>query len=102
MWMAGGGIKGGQAVGATDEIGLHAVENRCHFRDIHTTLLHQLGLEQDRLSFLHMGPQRAPHASPRARHQRDRVSFGCSWGKRAGVPPDVPLSLTRDAVVHEK
>ncbi len=55
MWMAGGGIKGGQAVGATDEIGLHAVENRCHFRDIHTTLLHQLGLEQDRLSFLHMG-----------------------------------------------
>ena len=55
MWMAGGGIKGGQAVGATDDIGLHAVENRCHFRDIHTTLLHQLGLEQDRLSYLHMG-----------------------------------------------
>ncbi len=55
MWMAGGGIKGGQVVGATDAIGLHAVENRCHFRDIHTTLLHQLGLEQDRLSYLHMG-----------------------------------------------
>ena len=55
MWMAGGGIKGGQVVGATDEIGLHAVENRCHFRDIHTTLLHQIGLDQDRLSYLHMG-----------------------------------------------
>ena len=55
MWMAGGGIKGGQVVGATDAIGLHAVENRCHFRDIHTTLLHQLGLDQDRLSYPHMG-----------------------------------------------
>jgi len=55
MWMAGGGIKGGQIVGATDEIGLKAVENRVHFRDIHTTVLHQLGLEQDDLSYLHQG-----------------------------------------------
>ena len=55
MWLAGGGIKGGQAVGATDAIGLHAVENPCHFRDLHTTILHQLGLDQDRLSYLHLG-----------------------------------------------
>jgi uncharacterized protein (DUF1501 family) len=55
MWMAGGGIKGGQIVGATDGIGLHAVENRIHFRDIHTTMLHQLGLNQEALSYLHMG-----------------------------------------------
>jgi hypothetical protein len=55
MWLAGGGIKGGQVVGATDPIGLHAVENPCHFRDIHTTILHQLGLDQDRLSYLHLG-----------------------------------------------
>ena len=55
MWLAGGGIKGGQAIGATDAIGLHAVENPCHFRDIHTTILHQLGLDQDRLSYLHLG-----------------------------------------------
>ncbi|PYU89834.1 MAG: DUF1501 domain-containing protein [Acidobacteria bacterium] len=55
MWMAGGGIKGGQVVGGTDEIGLRAVENPCHFRDIHTTILHQLGLDQDVLSYLHLG-----------------------------------------------
>jgi hypothetical protein len=55
MWMAGGGIKGGQIVGATDEIGLRATENPVHFRDIHTTILHQLGLNQDRLSFMHQG-----------------------------------------------
>ena len=57
MWLAGGGIKGGQVVGATDAIGLRAVEQRCHFRDIHTTILHQLGLEQDELSYLHLGRQ---------------------------------------------
>jgi uncharacterized protein (DUF1501 family) len=55
MWLAGGGIKGGQVVGATDAIGLRAVEDRYHFRDIHTTILHQLGLDQDQLSYLHQG-----------------------------------------------
>ena len=55
MWMAGGGIQGGRVVGATDEIGLKAVENRYHFRDIHTTILHQLGLDQDALTYLHLG-----------------------------------------------
>jgi hypothetical protein len=55
MWLAGGGIKGGQVVGATDDIGLRAVRDRCHFRDIHATILHQLGLDQDELSFLHQG-----------------------------------------------
>jgi len=55
MWMAGGGIKGGQVVGATDDIGLKAVEKPYHFRDIHTTILNQLGLNQDALSFLHQG-----------------------------------------------
>jgi hypothetical protein len=55
MWMAGGGIKGGTVVGATDEIGLRAVESPYHFRDIHTTMLNQLGLNQDALSYLHQG-----------------------------------------------
>jgi hypothetical protein len=55
MWLAGGGIKGGQVVGATDAIGLHAVENPCHLRDIHTTILNQLVLSQDALSYLHQG-----------------------------------------------
>jgi len=55
MWLAGGGIKGGQVVGATDAIGLRAVENPFHLRDIHTTILNQLGLNQDALSYLHQG-----------------------------------------------
>src|SRR6516165_2444177 len=55
MWMAGGGIQGGQVVGATDAVGLRAVEKPYHFRDIHTTILHQLGLDQHRLSYPHLG-----------------------------------------------
>ncbi|HEX7448568.1 MAG TPA: DUF1501 domain-containing protein [Pirellulales bacterium] len=55
LWMAGGGVRGGRVVGATDEIGLRAVENPYHFRDVHTTLLHQLGLDQEALSYLHLG-----------------------------------------------
>jgi uncharacterized protein (DUF1501 family) len=55
MWMAGGGIKGGQIVGATDAIGLKAIESPCHIRDVHTTILNQLGLNQDAVSFMHQG-----------------------------------------------
>jgi hypothetical protein len=55
MWLAGGGIRGGQVVGATDAIGLKAVEQPYHFRDIHTTILHQLGLDQHRLTYPHLG-----------------------------------------------
>jgi hypothetical protein len=55
MWLAGGGVRGGRVVGATDEIGLRAVERPCHFRDLHTTILRQLGLDQDVLSYLHLG-----------------------------------------------
>ncbi len=55
MWMAGGGIRGGQVVGATDEIGLRAIEKPYHFRDIHTTILHQLGIGQDELTYPHLG-----------------------------------------------
>ena len=55
MWMAGGGVQGGRVVGATDAIGLQAIESRYHFRDIHTTILHLLGLDQDLLTYLHLG-----------------------------------------------
>jgi len=50
VWMAGGGIKGGIAHGATDELGFHAVEDRHYVTDIHATLLHQLGLDPHRLA----------------------------------------------------
>ncbi len=55
MWMAGGGVQGGRVVGATDAIGLNAIEKPYHFRDIHTTILHLLGLDQDKLTFPHLG-----------------------------------------------
>jgi uncharacterized protein (DUF1501 family) len=49
VWMAGGGLKGGIAHGATDEIGFHAAEDRHYVTDIHATVLHQLGLDPHRL-----------------------------------------------------
>jgi hypothetical protein len=55
MWMAGGGVRGGQVVGATDAIGLRAVERPHHFRDIHATILNQVGLDQRRLTYPHLG-----------------------------------------------
>ena len=55
MWMAGGGIKGGVTYGATDDIGLYAVEDRVHVHDLHATILHCLGLDHRRLTFLYNG-----------------------------------------------
>jgi hypothetical protein len=49
VWLAGGGIRGGIAHGATDEIGFHAAENRHYVTDVHATILHQLGLDSRRL-----------------------------------------------------
>jgi hypothetical protein len=55
MWMAGGGVKGGQVIGATDAVGLRATEDRTHVHDIHATILHLLGLDHTRLTFRHNG-----------------------------------------------
>jgi hypothetical protein len=55
MWLAGGGIRGGQVIGATDEFGLRAVENRVHVHDLHATILYLLGLDHLRLTYLHNG-----------------------------------------------
>jgi hypothetical protein len=49
VWLSGGGIKGGIAHGATDELGFHAVENRHYVTDIHATILHQMGLDSHKL-----------------------------------------------------
>jgi len=54
-WLAGGGVRGGQVVGATDDIGLRAVEHPIHFRDLHATILHAMGLDQNDLTFPHLG-----------------------------------------------
>lgn len=55
MWFAGGGVKGGQIIGETDEFGLRGVGERYHMRDFHATILHLLGLDQNKLWYLHNG-----------------------------------------------
>jgi hypothetical protein len=60
MFMAGGGVKGGQAIGTTDEIGLRAVERPCHVHDIHASILHLMGLDHTRLTYMHNGRAERP------------------------------------------
>ncbi len=55
MWMAGGGIKGGVSVGSTDELGARAEENPLHVKAMHATMLHQCGLDPNRLSYFFSG-----------------------------------------------
>jgi uncharacterized protein (DUF1501 family) len=55
MLMAGGGVQGGIAYGATDELGMHAVENPVHVHDLHATILHLLGLNHEKLTYKYAG-----------------------------------------------
>jgi hypothetical protein len=55
MWMAGGGIQGGVSVGQTDELGSQGVEDRFHVKHLHATILHQLGLDPNSLSYFYRG-----------------------------------------------
>ena len=55
VWMAGGGVKGGQVYGATDEFGFQAVENPVHVHDLHATILHLLGFDHERLTYRYAG-----------------------------------------------
>ncbi|WP_439620265.1 DUF1501 domain-containing protein [Gemmata sp.] len=55
VWMAGGGVKGGQAVGATDEFGFKAVENPVHVHDLHATILWLLGFDHEKFTYRYAG-----------------------------------------------
>ena len=89
MWVAGGGFKGGTVYGATDDIGLKAVEKPVHFRDLHTTLLYQMGLDQDALELHAPGPQGAADRSSRPSHQRHhRLNIICK-------APNPPIKLAK-------
>ena len=55
MWLAGGGVKGGQTIGATDELGFLAVEDSVHVSDLHATVLHLMGLDHNKLTYFHQG-----------------------------------------------
>lgn len=59
MWMAGGGVKGGQVIGATDDLGLFAVEDRLHVHDIHASIMGLMGLDHTQVVYMHKGrPER--------------------------------------------
>jgi uncharacterized protein (DUF1501 family) len=55
MWLAGGGVKGGQVIGSTDAVGLRAETEKAHAHDIHATILHLLGFDHERLTYRHNG-----------------------------------------------
>lgn len=55
LWMAGGGVRGGQVLGKTDELGLNVAEDPVHVHDLQATILHQMGLDHERLTYRHMG-----------------------------------------------
>jgi hypothetical protein len=55
MWAAGGGIKKGLSLGATDELGYNVVADPVDIHDLHATLLHQMGLDHTRLTYKHQG-----------------------------------------------
>ena len=55
VWLAGGGVKAGHSIGATDELGMTAVEEVHHVRDLHVTLLRLLGLDDNKLTYYHAG-----------------------------------------------
>jgi hypothetical protein len=60
IWMAGGGVRGGQVIGATDELGLYATEDRMHVHDIHASILWLLGLDNLQLTYRHNGRPERP------------------------------------------
>jgi uncharacterized protein (DUF1501 family) len=60
MWMAGGGVKGGQVIGETDELGLRAVRDRLHVHDLHATALYLLGLDNMELVYKYKGRPERP------------------------------------------
>ncbi len=74
MWMAGGGVKGGQTLGSTDELGLRAVEDRVHVHDLHATILWLLGLDNMGLIYNYKG-----------RPERPTLNEGEPYKKIAGI-----------------
>ena len=60
MWMAGAGVPGGTVIGATDEVGLRAIDDRMHVHDLHATILHLMGLDHMGLIYTFKGRPERP------------------------------------------
>jgi len=74
MWLAGGGVQGGRTIGATDELGLRAVEERLHVHDLHATILHLMGIDHMKLVYRYKG-----------RPERPTLNEGEAYTKIAGA-----------------
>ena len=72
MWMAGGGVKGGQVIGATDELGLWAVQDRLHVHDLHATILHLLGIHNLDLVYRYKGRPETPTINEEKRTKKSQ------------------------------
>jgi len=70
MWMAGAGVPGGVTVGATDELGLRAIEDRMHVHDLHATILHLMGIDHMGLSYSFKGRPERPTLNEGAANRR--------------------------------
>jgi len=70
MWMAGGGVKGGQCIGSTDEVGLHAVEERLHVHDLHATILWLLGMDSLKVTYRYKGRPENPTLNEGVAYQK--------------------------------
>ena len=96
MWMAGGGVKAGITIGRTDEVGLHAVEDRLHVHDLHATILHCLGVDHTQLIYRHKAAPNDPRST------RGRFVASC-WlesggGQWAVASKIVPVCHLRFAI----
>lgn len=70
MWMAGGGTKGGQTIGKTDEFGLFAVEDKMHVHDMHATILSAMGVDHTELIYMYKGrPERVDQNEGHVNHK---------------------------------
>jgi hypothetical protein len=76
MWMAGGGVKPGVVFGKTDDVGLHAIEDRLHVHDIHATILHALGVDHSKLIYRYQGRPERPTVNEGQVFQRLFVARG--------------------------
>ena len=94
IWMAGGGIQAGVTYGATDEMGMSAVENPLDIHDIHATILHQLGLDHEQADVSLWRPRRAPDRRARPRDPGD-----CVLNIDCPVPKPTTLALLTFAAV---
>ena len=75
-WLAGGGIRGGQIIGATDELGFRAVEDKVHVHDLHATMLTLLGIDHEKLTYLFEGRNRRLTDVGGYKHITERLTNG--------------------------